>query len=85
MLITLLWLKKLNRVIRLLNLKLVLESGLQTYASISSKGYNKNWLKEIFIIDSVTKINSWTHKIIDLIGGKKIGRFHEKELLLSTL
>ena len=85
MLITLLWLKKLNRVIRLLNLKLVLESGLQTYASISSKGYNKNWLKEIFIIDSVTKIKFWTHKIIDLIGGKKIGRFHEKELLLSTL
>ena len=31
-----------------------------------SKGYSDNWWKEIFVIDSVLQINSWTYKIKDL-------------------
>ena len=30
------------------------------YKNIFSKSYIKNWSREIFIIDSVLKINSWT-------------------------
>ena len=37
------------------------------------------------IIDSVSKTNAWTYKIKDLNGEKIIGRFYEKELLLSKL
>ena len=50
-----------------------------------SKGYSKNWSKEIFFIDSVLKINPWTHKIKNSNGEKIEGSFHEKELLLSNL
>ena len=34
--------------------------------NIFSKGYTGNWSGEIFIINSVLKINSWTYKINDL-------------------
>ena len=30
------------------------------YKNIFSKGYNRNWSREIFIIDSVLKTNPWT-------------------------
>ena len=30
------------------------------YKNIFSKSYTKNWSREIFIIDSVLKTNSWT-------------------------
>ena len=30
------------------------------YKNIFSKGYTKNWSKEIFVIDSVLKTSSWT-------------------------
>ena len=53
--------------------------------NIFSKGYTKNWSREIFIIDSVLKTNPWTYKIKDLNGEKVIGSFYEKELLLSKL
>ena len=53
------------------------------YNNIFSKGYTGNWSREISIIDSVLKTNIWTCKIKDLIGGKTIGSFYEKELLLS--
>ena len=55
------------------------------YKSIFSKGYTKNWSREIFIIDSVRKTNPWTYKIKDLNGEKIIGSFCEKKLLLSKL
>ena len=55
------------------------------YKNIFSKGYTENWSREIFIIDSVLKTNSWTYKIKDLNGEKIIGSFYEKELLLSKL
>ena len=53
------------------------------YKNIISKDYTGNWSREIFIIDSVLKTNSWTYKITDINGEKIIGSFHEKELLLS--
>ena len=31
--------------------------------NIFSKGYFKNWSREIFIINSVLKTNPWTYKI----------------------
>ena len=50
-----------------------------------SKGYTEIWSRGIFIIDSVLKTNPWTYKIKDLNGGKIIGSFYEKELLLNIL
>ena len=34
------------------------------------KGYAENWLRELFIIDSVLKANPWTYKMKDLNGEK---------------
>ena len=42
------------------------------YKNIFSKDYTKNWSREIFGIDSILKINSWTYKIKDLNGEKII-------------
>ena len=36
------------------------------YKNIFSKSYTENWSREIFIIDSVLKINPWTYGIKDL-------------------
>ena len=33
------------------------------YKNFFSKSYTGNWLREIFIIDSVLKTNPWTYKI----------------------
>ena len=49
------------------------------------KGYTENWSREIFIIDSVLKNNSWTYEIKDLNGEKMIRNFCEKGLLQSIL
>ena len=46
------------------------------YKGIFSKGYTENWLRKIFIINSVLKTNPWTYKIKDL---------NEEKLLLSNL
>ena len=53
------------------------------YKNIFSRGYNENWSKEIFVIDSLLKTNSWTYKIKDLNGETIIGSFYENESLLS--
>ena len=55
------------------------------YKNILIKCYTENWSREIFIIDSVLKINPWAYKIKDLNGEKIIGSFHEKDLLLKKL
>ena len=34
--------------------------------NIFRKGYAENWLRELFIIDSVLKANPWTYKMKDL-------------------
>ena len=38
--------------------------------NIFRKGYAENWLRELFIIDSVLKANPWTYKMKDLNGEK---------------
>ena len=38
--------------------------------NILRKGYAENWLRELFIIDSVLKANPWTYKMKDLNGEK---------------
>ena len=58
---------------------------LTKYKNIFSKGYNENWSREIFIINSVFKANLWTIKIKGLNGEKIIESFYESELLLSKL
>ena len=55
------------------------------YKNIFDKGFIENWSKEIFIIDSDLKTNPWTCEIKDLNRGKIIGRFYEREMLLSEL
>ena len=55
------------------------------YRNICSKGYTNNWRKEIFVINSVLKTDTWTHEIKNLIRETTIGSFYEKELLLSKL
>ena len=40
------------------------------YKNIFNKCYTKNLRREIFIIDSVLKINPWTYRIKDLNGEK---------------
>ena len=47
-----------------------------SYTNIFSKGYTKNWPREIFIIDSLLKTNSWTYKIKDLKGEEIIQSFY---------
>ena len=36
----------------------------------------KNWTREIFVIDYVSRTNSWTYKIQDLNGEEIIGNFY---------
>ena len=43
-----------------------------------SKGYTENLSREIFVIDSVFKINIWTYKIKDLNGKKSKEVFTKK-------
>ena len=80
--IILLWLMKLNRVIKFLTLKLVIQSGLLI---IFSKGYTKNRPPEIPLTNYVLKTNPWKSKNKDLNGEKIIGSYYEKQLLLSIL
>ena len=79
MLISLLTLKKLSRFIKLLNLELVIESGLLRTGTFLAKA------TQIFVIYYLLKPNSWTNKFKDLSGEKVMGSFYEKELLLSKL
>ena len=53
--------------------------------NIFSKGYTENWLREIFIINSILKAIPWTYKLKHLSVEKVIGSFYEKELLLTIL
>ena len=55
------------------------------YKNIFSKGYTKNWSREIFIINSVLKTNPCTYKIKDLNKEKIIGSFYEKDMLRGIL
>ena len=57
--------------------------GITKYKDLFSKVYTENWSGEIFAIDSVLKLNSWTNKIKDFKEEIIIGSFHEKNFLLS--
>ena len=52
---------------------------------IFSKGYTEHWSREMFIINSVLKNNTWTYRLKDLNEEKIKGNFYEKELLRSKL
>ena len=66
MLIILLLLKKLKGIIKLLNLKLKNRVRINKHENIFSKCFTEYWSREIFVIDSVLKTNSWTNKIKNL-------------------
>ena len=55
------------------------------YNNAFSKGYNENWSRELFIIDSVLWINLWAYEVKGLNGWKMVERFYEKELLRSKI
>ena len=55
------------------------------YKNIFSKGYGENQSRKISIIDSAFNTNTWTYKIKNLGGEKKMGSFYEPELLFSIL
>ena len=52
--------------------------GITEYSNIFSKPYTENWSRDKFVIDSVSKTNSSTHKIKDFNGEKIIGNFYVK-------
>ena len=83
-LIILLWLKKLWRILKLLNLKLMIELQLLCTRLFLVKITLKIGQKK-YLFDSVFKTSPWTNKIKDLNDVKIIGIFHGKELLLSKL
>ena len=64
---------------KLLNLKLVIVSGL-----LSTKLHRKLVERKIFI-DSVLKNNPWTCTMKDFNAEKTVGSFYEKESFLSKL
>ena len=70
--------KKLRRILKLLNLKLMIESELLTIRIFLVMFTLKIGQKKIFIIDSAVKTNSWTNKIEDLNGENIIGIFIKK-------
>ena len=43
-----------------------------SHENIFRKGNNINWLRKIFVINSVLKANSWTYETKDLNGKKTI-------------
>ena len=55
------------------------------YNKFFSKCYTENWSRQIFIINSVLKINPWSYKIKDLNKEKMLENFYEKQLLLQVL
>ena len=76
--------KKLKRITKLLNFKLMTESELLSIRMFFVKVTLKIG-QEIFIINSVLKTNPWAYRIKDLNGEKIVGSFYDKELLLSKL
>ena len=78
MLIIVLWLKKNETNPKASKFKVKNNGRITKYKDIFSKGYNSNWSKEIFIMDSVLKTNSSKNKIKNLNGEKRKWSFYEK-------
>ena len=53
------------------------------YKNVFSKGYTKNWSREIFVIDSVLKTNPSTYKTKELNGEKNNRKFLWKKIVLE--
>ena len=51
------------------------------YKNIFNKGCTENWSREIFIINSLLKVNSWTYKIKDLNVQKIVSSFYKKGII----
>ena len=47
---------------------------------VFDKGYTPNWTEEVFVIDKVNLAKPVTYNVVDLLGEKVEGSFHEKEL-----
>ena len=60
------WLKKIEVNFKITKFKVNGKVRITKYKNIFSKGYTENWSREIFIIDSMLKINPWTYRIKDL-------------------
>ena len=73
--------KTLRRILKLLSLKLMIESKILI---IFCKGDTKNWLREIFITDFVLKTNLSACKIKDL-NGEKILNFYKKRIVAEYI
>ena len=70
-------------VIKVPKFKIIDRVRIVKFQNIFNKGYTEKWLKEIFVIDSVLKTNSWQYKTKDINAETIIGVFYEMELLLS--
>ena len=68
---------KLRQILKLLNLKLVIESELLRAKKFLAKVTPKNDQEENSV-DSVLKTNPWVYRIKDSNGEKIIGSFYEK-------
>lgn len=56
---------------------------LSRYKNKFEKGYERNWTREIFIIDKVLQTNPITYRLQDLKGEEIIGSFYENELQVT--
>ena len=50
------------------------------FKNIFTKGYNLNWSEEVFVMNKIKIIVTWTYVISDLNSEKIIGTYFEKEL-----
>ena len=73
MLIILICLTKIKANNKASKFKVDYRARITKYKSIFNKGYAENWSREIFIINSLLKINPWTYKN-EYFNGAKIGR-----------
>ena len=75
------WTEKIETNLKTFTFKVNDRARITKYKNIYNNDYTENWSREIFIIDSVSKIDPWTYNIKDLNGEKIIGNFYEKEVL----
>ena len=77
----LLYLKKLYEIINDSKFNVGDRVRLSKYKTTVSKDYSRNWLRELFVTDSVLNTNPWTYTIKDLNGEKKLGSFYENKIV----
>ena len=77
------WTEKIETNLKTYKFKVNDRATITKYKNIFNNDYTENWSREIFIIDSVSKIDPSTFNTKDLHGEKIIGNFYEKEVLFS--